>query len=653
MKNKMLIPLMMMLATIAVVPGNSKNVINASAETQEVDYGYISLNLNGKEKGYIDEYNLGSEKCDDPFVGNYDDTPFNAYQYDKNTNLMDYILTNTDKDMSECKTSKESEYGYAYYDRIGLKNQKISASIIQEIYSINTFFDYPYFEDNQPMELKLEINFDEIDYFINKYIGSNTASFDYPVLTIDGEDYIYLSYSSDTKEIKYNVHNSRCYLGYRTSTVDNTMSKSGSVYIEIPYRRYIETIKVLTSEGACDYFTENATIRMHHGWTDEKTTRFMPFIIDEIDVDTGKLSYIGADSNYELQSITIDNNYNIDVKSSKKNDKEIESSFDTSNTFIKSLKQNNTEKTFNITSYKFLNKTTNKTELVDFGTYYAFKYITTDQIHTVTFNAISDSWGAYRRLAFNAYDNTSKIALDKISAIYFYYDYVEPFTGTPQIIKDKQSGTKALCITSKDLSKAVEAGGDKNAWAGFNAGNLIQTKDKFDTSFWLTGLKSTDYWFFHWDEAPKALKNGDKSEMFLLVSNENGGAMKFKSLISCVYVDKKGTIINCSSVFPNGVQAPTYKVNEDGSVTIIDVNGNKIDGRVNPDTGVFEDNDGKEWEPPDNIVNPKPTNILDELRKAIQKICAVLGTIAIVGGAFWVFSKVGPTIAVIVKKKKE
>ena len=62
-----------------------------------------------------------------------------------------------------------------------------------------------------------------------------------------------------------------------------------------------------------------------------------------------------------------------------------------------------------------------------------------------------------------------KIALDKISAIYFYYDYVEPFTGTPQIIKDKQSGTKALCITSKDLSKAVEAGGDKNAWAGFNA----------------------------------------------------------------------------------------------------------------------------------------------------------------------------------------
>lgn len=651
MKNKMLLPLMMMLATIAVVPGNN-SIVKTSAETQEVDYGYISLNLNGKEKGYIDEYNLGSEKCDNPFLGNYDVTSFNACQYDKNTNLMDYILANTDKDTSQCKTSKDSEYGYAYfYDDSGLK--KSNASIVQEIYSINTFFDYPYSEDNHPMELKIKINFNTIDSFINKYIGTNTASFDYPVLSIDGEDYIYLSYSSETKEIKYNVHNSRCYLGYQTSTIDNTMYKSGYAYVEIPYRRYIETIKVLTSEGVSKEFTENAEIKIHSGWTSEEKTRFMPFIIDGIDVDAGKLSYIGTDSNYELQSITIDNSYNIDIKSPKKDDKKIESSFDTSNVFVKSLKQNTSEKSFNITSYKFLNKTTNKTELVDFGTYYAFKYITTDQIHTVTFNAISDSWGAFRRLAFNAYDNTSKIALDKISAIYFYYDYVKPFTGTPQIIKDKQSGTKALCITSKDLSKAVEAGGDKNAWAFFNAGNLIQTKDKFNTSFWLSGLKSTDYWFFHWDEAPKALKNGDKSEMFILVSNENGGAMKFKSLISCVYVDKKGTIINCSSVFPNGVQAPTYVINEDGTVSIIDANGNKIDGRVNPDTGVFEDENGIAWEPPYNIVNPKPTNILDELRKAIQKFCAILGTIAIVGGAFWVFSKVGPTIAVIVKKKKE
>ena len=76
MMKKAILPLMMMLATIAVVPGNSTEAVKASAEetksdvtnkTKNVEKGYITNNLLDKSKGYINFTDSIQTKFNDNF----------------------------------------------------------------------------------------------------------------------------------------------------------------------------------------------------------------------------------------------------------------------------------------------------------------------------------------------------------------------------------------------------------------------------------------------------------------------------------------------------------------------------------------------------------------------------------------------------------
>ena len=676
MIKKLLLPLMMLLTTIAIVPGNSKTIeANAENKTAKVEDGYISNDLGAKEHNGVDETFLGSEKYDDPFVGTYDVSSFNVTQYDKNTELMDYILTNTDKDKSQCKTSKESEFGYAYVieeNHFG----KYNVSFIEEVYAINTFFEYPFYEANHPMELKIEIDLEGIDDFLTKYIGTDTASFDYPILTIDGETYIYLSYSSITKKVSYGSSNSRAYLGYQTSYIDGSISYSGSLYIEIPYRHYIETIRVLTSEGTSNNFSENATIRMYYGWTDEKTTRFMPFIFDGMDLEQGLLTYLGNSSKaYTLTSIRINDKYDINVNSavqSNYNSRYLESALtynetktnvkkfnaDSSHEFVKSLKNSKDDVTFNITSCKFKNNSTNETRLVSFGTYYAFKYIAKDQIHSATFNGLTTKrLGIYNRLAFTAYDNTSKVYLNKITAIWFHYT-IDGKKYSNTITEDEfaNGGTSSGMggthiggrIRQSKNTDTISSGSTSFAQYFLNDNNTYSSSDSLGNVFYLTGLKATDWWLFNWDKNPE-LKEAGRNNMFLLYTKNLD--LEFDAIVSVVYLDKSGTIINASTTLGDGTVGPTCVIDEDGKVTVIDINGNTFKGYV--DNGIFRNEKGDDVPPKDDIVNDD--GIPDWWKnfvKTLKRTASIALTIVIVGGVTLGVIKIVPIILAIDSNRK-
>ena len=675
MIKKLLLPLMMMLATIAVVPNNN-SIVKANAEdTEIVKDGYISKDLGAKEHNGVDETFLGSEKCDDPFIGTYDVSSFNVTQYDKNTELMDYILTNTDKDTSQCKTSKESEFGYAYfYNDNGLK--KTNASIVEEVYAINTFFDYPFDEADHPMELKIQIDLNTIDNFLNKYVGNDTASFDYPILTIDGETYIYLSYSSITKKVSYGSSNSRAYLGYKTSEIDGSIRYSGSLYVEIPYRHYIETIRVLTSEGASKDFTRNASIKIHHGWTDEEKTKFIPFIFDGMDLEQGLLTYLGNSSKaYTLTSIRIDDKYDINVNSavqSNYNSRYLESALtynetktnvkkfnaESSHEFVKSLKNSKDDVTFNITSCKFKNNSTNETELVSFGTYYAFKYIAKDQIHSASFNGLTTKrLGIYNRLAFTAYDNTSKVYLNKITAIWFHYT-IDGKKYSKTITEDEfaNGGTSSGMggthiggrIRQSKNTDTISSGSTSFAQYFLNDNNTYSSSDSLGNVFYLTGLKATDWWLFNWDKNPE-LKEAGRKNMFLLYTKNLD--LEFDAIVSVVYLDKLGTIINASTTLGDGTVGPTCVIDKDGKVTVIDINGNTFKGYV--DNGIFRNKEGDDVPPKDDIVNDD--GIPDWWKnfvKTLKRTASIALTIVIVGGVTLGVIKIVPIILAIDSNRK-
>ncbi len=320
----------------------------------------------------------------------------------------------------------------------------------------------------------------------------------------------------------------------------------------------------------------------------------------------------------------------------------------------KTLRENESGQKVTITKYNYsiLRKETETsseyattTDFVDCGTYYGFKKINKDQIHTVTFNSIASNNGIYSRVAFNAYDSVLNTNLSKINALMFQYS----FNGT----------LYNLSISGEDISQGVPGGSVwfpgvwqfifKTSGHGDLTTDLNRTLSKTDENgikFSFHGMKDTDYISFDWT-GNEELKASKQSNMFILYCRN--GAVKFNSLVSCVYVDKAGDLINCSSIFPNGVEAPTAIIGDDGKVTIVDVNGNIIPGTVN-EKGFFVDDKGTPWEYPSNV--PDPTNPLDKILKPFKQILSIATTIAIIGGVVWVISKVGPTLVMIFKKKE-
>ncbi len=708
MMKKLLLPLMMMLATIAVAPGNSNEAVKASAEetkgdvtnkTKNVEKGYITNNLLDKSKGYINFTDSIQTKFNDNFSKvsakkkSYDDSLFKSafipYWGTQSAHRSDGYIIRSDYDNTKWQNT-------SYL----LKNssQGLSKATLERFVYTKYGLDYC-FEDwdkdkEQPLELAIDINLKEIETGIlccypfvqfpdAESIEAPTEDFEntFPIISINGYDYFNATFSWKAEDnsytIKYSSNNSRAYVTY------NGVEYANYVFLEIPFTNYVQTIDVATYIKVENGQPQKNPIlsRSVYLLNDAKNSSFKaPIVIKDIDFNRGLITTITSNSVYldsdnnatinavdtefiRLDSIVIDDSLTLYVSSTGEHPSESEEVYalytDTtrktkfnysSNTeFARKLQaaQDNVE--FKVTKYNYsiLKKANEEdedyattTDFVNCGNYYGFKKISKEQIHIAVFDCITAKNSFYSRLAFNVYDQTAQVMLEKLNALMFTYTF--------------KNESMSLSITGKDVADSI--GGEMSNWMYLSPlttiiktvgdkKNTFYATDKYNNKFGLHGMKSTDYVCFNW-KGYEDLKKTNKSNMFLLYTESN---VVFDSLVSAVYVDKVGDIINCSTIFPNGVEAPTAIINDDGSVSIKDVHGKIIKGTVNKD-GFFVDEKGNKWDYPDNV--PDPTNPWDDFLKSFKKIVSAATTIAIIAGVALLISKVGPTLVMIFKKKE-
>lgn len=717
MMKKLLLPLMLMLATIAVVPGNKTIKANAEDTTssdvtnksKKVEKGYITNNL-VNESGIVD---LTNSDTLNKFNSNafssvtlkpisYDDSMF------KNTFLKYTEAGKVLNGPNVVGSVKKTQYAYGVSDddynntQWGLTSLVAtrpydSTNIIKErFFTIKYGLDYVFSDwdktKEQPLELIIPISLSDIETGIKRCfpftlsadvapkVGTKVEQ-TFPIISINGYDYFTATFkyirtvSGPKVSITYSANNARAYITYGQGS-----TYAGYVCLEIPFTSYLQTISIAKYIKTVNdlHTSEPRRTRMIQISSEAYKSKFKaPIVITDLNFKKGTVSAVTSNSVYvnsnneesiyavetdyvRLDSLVIDDKYTLYTKRSGEHptaredlyelytDSDFKNRFtyDSDNELANKLKDINNDSKVNISKYNYsiLTKTTEddteyatKSDFVNCGTFYAFKKINKDQIHTATFNANVAYNSHYSRLAFSVYDQATDMMVNKINALWFKY------TNGNQVVN--------LCITGKDFA-TVTGGNNDTAWwqnqlSQMLKGGCFFAKDSNDIEFILHGMRDSDYRCFDWD-GYEELRQTDNANMFLLYTKKT--SVRFKSLVSCLYVDKAGDLINCSTIFPNGVEAPTAIIDEDGKVTLKDSTGATINGSVNPDTGDFVDEHGDPWEYPGNV--PEKESDLEKLKKAIQKMVTILSTVAIIGGVAWVISKVGPTLVMIFKKKE-
>ncbi|MCI6358114.1 MAG: hypothetical protein MR766_05745 [Erysipelotrichaceae bacterium] len=682
---KKLLPLILMIGALVSPTSSNEATIAKAEEPVQVKSGYITKNLVDSEKGYVD---FDNESTKTLFENNFEIISKQEMYYDDGVmlNIMgDQQITYETSSATAISRYNPHEEHYNYTDVRAMSNflyvnTRPNVQIFNTYCHITLGLDYRFAgtDYTKPLELALSMDLNKIEEFLTTYCEINLAL---PIVSVNGYDYFTLNFKAEDKSITYTSSNSRVYVTRQTYTDDgegNVEYEYGDyVFLEIPYTQSLRTIKVFDNR----WFSPNASQRtpfyILKGTLDNSIRT--PLTISNLDFNTGRIvtnssNSIYFDENgeaninavtcnyYKLTSLLFNDGTKLYAKALNKHpsnrqeeyelytDEALTNKFtyDASNSLAVKLRTAAEDTIFSIKqiAYDTMTKANEssdyatKSDIVDCKTYYAFKKISKDQIHTVTFNTIHAKNIFYTRLAFSAYDDDARVYIDKINALWFEYSF---------------NGAKYnFTLNAVDFEKSVTGGDLSSPWLGsllLNSVNQIVKQDeRTKVNFTLTGMKNSDYICFNWNEKP-ALKTTSNSDMFLIYTSQD---IFFESMVSCVYVDKQGDIINASADLPDGTQAPTVVIGEDGSVTVWDKNGNKIDGTVDKD-GNFIDGNGKIREHADNVDNSadkanqkKWEDILDTLKK----ILALIPTIAIGVGVVWLIGKLGPSIISLFKKKE-
>ena len=215
MMKKLLLPLMMMLATIAVVPGNSNEAVKASAEEttsdvtnkqKTVSKGYITNNL--VSNGAVTLNDSNKTKFENSFTEvkakkvSYDDSIFcdrvQQYWGTQSAHRSDgYIFSKDDYD--------NTRWQYTSY-LLQNSSQGTAQATLERFVTIRYGLDLCFEDwdknDEQPFELAIPINLDEIKKGISicypfiqfpnaETITKPTEDFEdtFPIISINGYDY--------------------------------------------------------------------------------------------------------------------------------------------------------------------------------------------------------------------------------------------------------------------------------------------------------------------------------------------------------------------------------------------------------------------------------------------------------------------------------
>lgn len=722
--KKAILPLMMMLATIAVVPGNSNEVVRVSAEeTKQVEEGYITKNLVDKDKGYVyieDTYEASKELFS-KFINRSGDFQILNWSTDM---INEIANNNTPVDGFKFHKTADSDNAMKLFGKTIPWYEDIERgmyyTLIQDKISVNSAFSDWDAAKEQPLEFIYSLDdwdaTENLTYMLQFFSDYIKNDFTLPLLKIDGETIIELAKENDSYTFKN--YNSRVYLGKKSNSETGEEKFNGLFFVEIPFRSYIQTIEIvtfpwLTDEDVFGNEPTDGVVKRNiylHSLTSDNSI-FSPFNFSNLDFKKGQLTAVSADrankietafgyicDHYNLDYIIIDDKtllytqptgkyyldngreqiYNLYLDNTFK----IPFNYDSDSAFVNKLKRATEDIDFNITYYSYslvfdntdlrenlrdilddtlrpggyktpsisdsdlkdkigiapspiikqpksLRRATSSSQVsnavVDCGEYYAFRYNTEFSVHTLDIKATS--WKGpldkNRFLNFEVSDASIGLNVSKINGVIFYYSIPE------EDYKTKHS----LSMVSGD----IEVDSSKDL-VFFNKDNYIIKKDKFGYKFYLGPANILDWNILH---------PVNVGESFTLSVE---GHIQFENITSVIYTNGVGEIINLSGLSNAWGSGYTGVIKEDGTIIIIDKDGKTHPGyHFDPATGVLKD--PLENEVPSPVV-PKPTNVLDEFLKALKKIGSILGTIAVVGGAFWVFSKVGPTIVMAFKKKE-
>lgn len=681
---KKLLPLILMIGALAIPTSSNEATVAKAEEPVQVKSGYITNYLVDNEKGYID---LDNDLTKARFQSNFELIDKQEMYYDDGVifNIMGDQQINYET--SSATASSTYNPRTEHYNNTAVRAMSHFAYINSSprVSRFNTYchitmgLDYRFAgtDFTKPLELALSIDLNKIEDFLKTYCTIDLAL---PIVSVNGYDYFTLNFKAEDKSIAYSSSNSRAYVSRKIYSNDgegNIEYQYGDyVFLEIPYTQSLRTIKVFDNRWFAHNATQTTPFYILKGTLDNSIRT--PLTISNLDFNTGRIvtnssNSIYFDENgeaninavtcnyYKLTSLMFNDGTKLFAKalnehpSNRQEEYELYTdealtnkfTYDASNSLAVKLRNAAEDTIFSIKqiAYDTMTKANEssdyatKSDIVDCKTYYAFKKINKDQIHTVTFDTIHAKNAFYTRLAFSAYDNDSRVYIDKINALWFEYKFNDKIYN--------------FSINSVDFEKSVSGGDQSNFWLGSilnNVNNIVKQDKATNVSFTLTGMKTSDYICFNWSYNP-ALKQTSNNDMFLIYTAQD---VYFEGLVSCIYVDKKGDIVNASADLPDGTQAPTAVIAEDGSVTVWDKNGNQIDGTVDKD-GNFVTSDGKIRENANNVDNThdkENQNKWEDVLDTLKKILALIPTIAIGVGVVWLIGKLGPSIISLFKKKE-
>ena len=268
--------------------------------------------------------------------------------------------------------------------------------------------------------------------------------------------------------------------------------------------------------------------------------------------------------------------------------------------------------------------------VVDCGQYYAFRYNCNFKIHSVSYAAVQTHDFGSSRLFFGISDDSVNTNIRYLNGVMFTYAYK----------KGKNKNTEySLSFVTGDLP----IDGRNFAIFGHSSDDVVKKKDKFETEF---KLRSGSAWEYTGLFITGRLGDlGSYNDGFVISTKEN---VKYKELLSFIYVNQTGDIVNLSLLKDGRGEGYTAVIDDDGKVTIIDINGNKHPGyHFDEETGVLKDELGRQVHGGD---------VKDDDNNWWKKLLATILTVLIITGTVCLVSKVGPTLAIVFtnrnKKKK-
>ena len=166
--------------------------------------------------------------------------------------------------------------------------------------------------------------------------------------------------------------------------------------------------------------------------------------------------------------------------------------------------------------------------------------------------------------------------------------------------------------------------------------------DKFGTKFSFRSASGAEVLGLQISFRFGAFWNYDFGSLFCISTESK---VNYEELLSFIYVNQTGDIVNLSALSDKYGEGYTAVIDDDGNITIIDINGNKHPGyHFDKDTGVLKDTLG-------NQVHGG--EVKDDDNNWWKKLLAAISTVLIIGGTVYVVSKIGPTLAIVFTNKNK